>query len=167
MHVSNRPALMPGQPQDARIVVTHGEAHTLWCVYEHWIFSADEWTIYYVGSCRLRDVFDTPDALRNTWFAKLTKGTITAIRVVQTAPDEITVLNHAVKLGRALKAPCNLYGGQRSPFHRVRCVETGIVYNSANECCKSMGIAQSALSQHLRRMSGFKTVKGHTFEKVS
>lgn len=173
MDLSHRPALMPGQPQDARVFMTHGEGHNLYCVYEHWIFTAPnatsepEWSLFYVGACKLVDVFNTPDALRNTHFAKLTKGAIVSVCVVMTAPDEVTVLNEASKRGRSYKAPCNLYGGQRSPFNRVRCIETGVVYSSANACCAAMNIAQSQLSQHLRRMAGFKSVKGHTFEIVS
>lgn len=171
MHVTHRPHMMPGRPQDAAIFLNHGEGGNFFCVYEHHIFTDHgddlKWSLFYVGACRLRDVFNNPDALRNTHFAKLAKGTIVSIRIIMTTENETEAFNKASSHAREFKAPCNMYGGQRSPFTRVRCIETNIIYSSANAASAALSISQSALSQHLRRIPGFKSVKGHTFELVS
>lgn len=51
-------------------------------------------------------------------------------------------------------------------YRRVRCKNDGSVYRSAIEVVRHYGIAQSALSQHLRRAKGFKSIKGLQFEYV-
>lgn len=56
------------------------------------------------------------------------------------------------------------YGGGRSNRIKVRCKENGEVYESLNECAKSLGISQSMLSQYLR--GKLRTCGGYTFEKV-
>jgi hypothetical protein len=56
------------------------------------------------------------------------------------------------------------YGGGRSNRIKVRCKENGEVYESLNECAKTLGISQSMLSQYLR--GRLRTCGGYTFEKV-
>lgn len=173
MHVTYLPIAPPPQVQRAPLMLVHGKVNAQFAVYEHRIFVLKndgidgDFEIFYVGCCSLIDVWRTPDALRNTHFAKLAQGTIVSITIIATTENEHYAKEYATKHGRELQAPCNLYGGMRSPYHRVKCLDTGVTYNSASDCAKAMGVSQSSLSQHLRKMPGFKSVNGHRFEVVS
>ena len=46
----------------------------------------------------------------------------------------------------------------------IRCVTNGELFINANEIVKTYGVSQSALSCHLRKIKGYKTVKGMQFE---
>ena len=52
-----------------------------------------------------------------------------------------------------------LYGAK----YRILCIETGIVYNSSTEICSMFNVSPSALSKHLNRKVGYKSVKGFRF----
>lgn len=49
----------------------------------------------------------------------------------------------------------------------VQCVETGVIYDSANEACKALGIHNPRMSNHLNKRPGHKTIKGLSFVYVA
>ena len=49
---------------------------------------------------------------------------------------------------------------------KVKCNETGDIYETLTEAAKTMGVGKSNLSKHLRRMPGHKSVGGHTYSFV-
>ena len=46
----------------------------------------------------------------------------------------------------------------------IHCIETGKSYKSQSDAAKDLNISQSALSKHLTRVPGHKTIKGYRFE---
>lgn len=59
--------------------------------------------------------------------------------------------------------PYNLKFRNYSNRYRILCIETGFIYNSALETARIMGLSTSALSAHLNRQTGYKTIKGFRF----
>jgi hypothetical protein len=51
-------------------------------------------------------------------------------------------------------------------YCRIRCEQTGQEFRNAAEAAKLLGINAAQLSQHLRRMPGYKSIKGMTFSTV-
>lgn len=49
---------------------------------------------------------------------------------------------------------------------RVKCIETGVVYDSAAQASDAHGVFPSAMSNHLNRPTRFKRVAGKTFVRV-
>lgn len=49
---------------------------------------------------------------------------------------------------------------------RVRCVETGIVYNSILEAGEANGVHPSNISRSCRKIKGYENIKGLSWEKV-
>ncbi len=53
---------------------------------------------------------------------------------------------------------------KRALYKKVRCIETGIIYDSSKAAAKAMGVSNGSLSQHLHGKT--KSFAGHTWEFV-
>lgn len=60
--------------------------------------------------------------------------------------------------------PMNIYSMNYNNRYLIQCVENGRFYQSASEVAKIFGVAQSALSNHLRGAPGYKSVRGLHFK---
>lgn len=70
-------------------------------------------------------------------------------------------------LGKGILAQIkNIEKDRRSIVRKVRCVESGELYQSAFRCAQKEGINYSQLHKHLNRMSGYRKVSGKTYEWV-
>ena len=49
----------------------------------------------------------------------------------------------------------------------IRCIETGIEYPSIHHAAKELGLHKQNISAHIAGKTGFKTVGGFTFERVT
>lgn len=49
-------------------------------------------------------------------------------------------------------------------MRKIRCIETGVVYDSIKECSEKMNIDRSYIHKHLK--GAIKTIKGHSFERI-
>lgn len=88
-----------------------------------------------------------------------------AFETMQRALDEIIRLrSHPISGDTHTPSAETTQGGVGNA---VRCIETGEIYDSQRQACIDLDLTQAALSQHLNRRTGYKTVRGHTFEKVS
>jgi hypothetical protein len=52
------------------------------------------------------------------------------------------------------------------PRKRIVCHETGENFPSVNAACRAHGVAYGQLSSHLKKMVGYRTVKGRTYSTV-
>lgn len=60
--------------------------------------------------------------------------------------------------------PLNLYNRGYNSNNFIQCIENGRFYRTATDVVKIFGVAQSALSNHLRGVPGHKSVKGLHFK---
>lgn len=71
-------------------------------------------------------------------------------------------LNNLIRLN-GKTPPYNLrmvtYGNRM----RILCIDTGVIYQNAQEIIRQLGLNQSVLSNHLNRRPGYRTVKGYRF----
>lgn len=88
----------------------------------------------------------------HTMFKKIGDKYMKHVETLQEALKRIDV-NTDIKRGGTGKA--------------VKCVQTGQVYDSQRQACIDLELSACALSNHLRGVTGHKTVKGYTFENVT
>lgn len=134
-----------------------------WCVYTHHI----QKRLIYVGSCKLKDFYNFPDARRISKWIELTNlyGYV-EIELNSVHDIEWKALNHASQLRELLKPECN--GSYRVDNYKavIRCKETGVIYHSMTDAAKFVNATVSAISQHLSGKKNFGRVKGFTFERI-
>lgn len=136
-----------------------------WAVYSHFRFG--EANPAWIGYCRLADVFLSPDARESTAWRDQ----------VMTCPGGIRLalhsLHHSGKdamrecltLVRRYRPPVNGSEPPRAPagHRRVRCIDTGVVYDSAAAACRAHGLHQSQMSTYLNNRTS-KHIGGLRFE---
>lgn len=115
------------------------------------------WPSKIASVCSLRDVLSNPGFQHDQMHTLQIVATYATQREAQGAfhlwirANGMPALNKTVRWSR------------RS---RVRCEQTGQVWQSAAKCASELGINQSQLSQHLRRNPSFKSIKGMTFSNI-
>lgn len=60
--------------------------------------------------------------------------------------------------------PFNVYQRIYNDFQYIKCLNNGKFYRTATDVVKIFGVTHSALSNHLRGVTGYKTVRGLTFK---
>lgn len=121
--------------------------------------------ILFVGVAYIAEIFRFGDLLRNPMFNSEEVYRIDIIAKYDRALDAVNA--QAVYLKEIGGAPLNKTGTVNRRMSNVKCVQTGIVYRNASEAARVMGLNQSAMSQHLARKPGFRSIKGYTFEYVN
>jgi hypothetical protein len=140
----------------------------LWCVYQHIINSPSGNMPVYVGICRLHDVFEFPDARRNSSWLEIIgrSGLAFEIKIIATSEHKFECFRHANDLVRSSQPYCNVNGMQiGNSKTSVTCNETGETFATASRCAAAEGISASALSKHLNGQAGWATVKGKTYRR--
>lgn len=146
------------------VVLSVSEAETKCVVYTHTIGGDDK--PFFIGVCRYHEVLCSPDAKQNSaWIAG---GYDTVILEVLEITDNMgKAIRYRSAWMRKNGTPvCNAKGGSLHYRKRIRCVESGQIYEDQAHVSRATGISQSAISNHLNRRPGFKTCKGMTFERV-
>jgi len=125
-----------------------------------------EGVIQYIGVTPLSELLTLDDAFCNNEFTNMFGKPLTALEIVceHLTPSE----NEAYQTQRLLISQhnpyCNRHGyyqAKRNQF--VRCDQTGETFRNATEAAKHHNLTPSALSNHLKRKPGHKTVKGRTY----
>lgn len=133
-----------------------------WCVYTLTMQGCEKPD--FIWYSKVSHLTTLADAVKNPDFNR-TANYYLAITSYQ--PDKVTAYNVVsawMKLHGMPALNLTQWVNRRNP---VQCVQTGVVYNSASDAAKALGINQSQLSQHLRRNPGYKTIRGMTFINVS
>jgi hypothetical protein len=157
----------------ASISITHTatiEATTLamrehWCVYSHHAFGE----LFYIGLCKMRDVFDAPDAIKNNhWRDHITDETPIKLTIVFSS----IILSDCNKLHAQLieqyKPRANKLGWITTGPVVISCVSgphAGKTWRSQVEAARALGFNQPTLSNHLNGIAGYETVKGMKFKR--
>lgn len=150
--------------------LTVGRNNTHYVVYEHRIILGDgSEKIAYIGMCQHSELFEYPDAKRNSeWVKFFTTGTLFKVNVLHIVKsvEEAEGLLTFETLCRPLMPYCNARGHPVTTAQIIKC-SNGITYPSANAAARSLGISQPALSRHLRGKSGYRSIKGLTFTYIT
>lgn len=140
----------------------------IWCCYTHF-YPVDG--VIWVGHCRLVEVFDAPDARKNSeWIKRYQSDRSLKIGIVSLHNTPYAMhdaANAMFPIYKQFKPHCNLHGHLMSGASTVYCVETGVTYESASAACKAFNIANSNMSQHLNNPGSYAKVKGLTFKRGS
>ena len=91
------------------------------------------------------------------------------ISVIMTDIDRMKLANHAMQTDcpvikeRIIKT---VMSWSKSSQYTVKCIETGKVYRTAQECATANDLTYGALLKHLKGKKGFVTVKGNTYRRI-
>lgn len=153
-------------PCNINVIVGARDVYDTYAVYIH--RDADK-TIQYIGCCKLHLLFESPDARGNAQWLQMFGNS--------RAPMEIEVVSLSNNIKEAYSEQrrlillydpiCNRRGFWRDVRHmRIRCVETGEVFDTIVQLSAAHSVTASAISNHLRMKRGFNTVGGRTYERI-
>lgn len=129
-----------------------------------------EWRNLYVGLCMLDQLMQPPDALANGMWHELRERYPEIVAHVLYASDNKTdAEQYRDQLSADMKAPANQFArpvAGQGRGKRVRCNETGEIFTNAAAACRAHACAPTQMSNHLNGVTGFATVKGHTFTRI-
>ena len=136
-----------------------------WAVYSHTLFG--EPNPAWIGYCRLADVFLSPDARESAaWRAQVlpVAGGI-RLRLHSLHRTGKDAMRECLTMVRRYKPPVNGAEPPRSPagHRRLRCIDTGVEYESAAAACRAHGLHQSQMSSYLNNRNS-KHIGGLRFE---
>lgn len=138
--------------------------HESHCFYLH----EQNEAIIFCGIDLLINVLRMRKAQQNSLWRDMTKHAPITIHFV-TIDTDYRIVDHAhyawIKQNR--HPICNAQGTYiKRERAMIECIETGMQYQTQHDVCEAIGASQSALSNHLRHVTGYVTVRGFTFKKV-
>lgn len=143
------------------------ETKDFYCVYEQ-AFPETPNAPFYIGMCRLQEVYVFPDAKNiDIWSKMITEKPVIQHTIVFVSINKIECQNHRFRLIKNKSPYVNINGkSTQKDFGQIYCNETRETFNSIQEIINIYGGAASAYSMHLRELPGHKTVKGKTFRRI-
>lgn len=128
------------------------------------------WTLYYLGVCKITKVYQTPDAWRNSEYQRtITANTTIKINILATHESEAPLYNRLSQLVRQFAPHCNRVGFNqshtRTVIHCVQGINAGVVYETQAQAARQNGIAQPTLANHLNGVRGYETIRGMIFKR--
>jgi hypothetical protein len=139
----------------------------LYCVYDHRILNQDrEWQPIYIGHGKFNTHLQFVEARRNSEWQKIaTTAPMIRVKLLAFADTMIEASNYAFKLIREQRPHCNIHGRQPTRSQPVRCLQTGMEFETASAAAKHYGISVSAMSNHLNGLPGYKTLHKMIFTR--
>lgn len=158
------------------IELTIAEMREHYCTYAQYLIGPIEVVdssritdIFYVGVCKVADVFRYPDAYKNThWRANITDASRIKTMIVATSPQVAECYKHLQFIVMNYKPICNTLGYQAASRTIITCVSgpnKGTAYLTQEECARLNGISQPSLSNHLNGRDGYANIRGMTFKR--
>lgn len=146
--------------------LTRNQIMSAWAVYE--VFEPGNRTKpIFIGISPLATTFELAEAHRNSEFIRITTDTMPLTVQIVYVGDRISVANDRLNRITTTMPHCNVYGVMKDVAAvKVKCNETGIVYDNIARAAAAHDAARSAMSNHLNRKVGHKSVKGYTFSRV-
>lgn len=157
-------------PATSDVYAFMGDCAQFYCVYQHHSYLTEtsmEPVIVYIGTCKLVDVFMFPDARRNSEWLRLINAKSNLRIVITHIGDKNDCYNQHVNSVSHYRPHCNMRGHIASHTQKIRCIETGEIFNTQTEIVKTHNVSTSAVSNHLAKRPGHNTVKGKTYEFIN
>lgn len=155
---------------DTSLVIDTQKVSETYCVFEHHIQTALDRPpeVILVGACRLIDVHRLIEGKHNSeWSTIFAGGGHVMVRIVAVGTDKQEIARYAMQHARTFDPMprCNLRGFSMKGGKRpIKDLTTGEIYPSQSEAANALGMAQSALSRHLR--GELKHVGGRVFQYI-
>lgn len=157
---------------ETNITATSFELREHQCVYSHHIpdmSKPGEWTLFYIGCCKLCDVLKSPDAFKNSyWRSLINDGIALKITIAFTSDSYIECNTMQAQMIAALRPIANTQGFITSGSAVVTCMvgpNTGKSYATQQLAAIDNGISQPTLSNHLNGRPGYEIVRGMKFKR--
>lgn len=138
------------------------------CLYVQKLMPSGE--VFYIGICKLSDVYRCPDAYRNSyWRAAIDDNSLIETTIFSTSKHYGDLWNELQEKVKLWHPVANMKGYQQSSMpSMITCIEgpnAGKTYQTQQRCAESNGITQPALSNHLNGRPGYDTVRGMKFKR--
>jgi hypothetical protein len=137
------------------------------CVYAHYVMPEN--TLFFIGVCKLTDVYRHPDAFRNHhWIETVKDDTVIRTVVVQTSLQPIDCIRYQNILVKQYRPICNVVGQRIAGRFVITCLEgpnAGKTYTTTTQAAYENGMSQPTLSNHLNGRRGYETVRGMKFKR--
>jgi len=153
-------------PCNIHLITTASDVRQLHAIYTH---SDIDGKVQYVGVTPLSMLFTLHDAQCNSLWPDKFGAPLTTLElkvIALTASEKEAYLEQRRLI--ALHNPeCNKKGFYADPRQQqVQCIETGEIWETAADACRAHGLSTSALSNHLNRKPGHRTIKGRTYVRT-
>jgi len=153
MNINGNPIIF-----EINVVAYVRDIRTGWVVYS--LINIENSTVVHLGFCRVTQLFTFPDF----------KGSVDQPLMVKT----YGVFENKGLADRHTRQKANELGLTKmiqarninSTHGQIRCVDTGEIFSTIAEVSRSHGVDAGALSKHLNKQPGFKTVKNKIYERV-
>jgi len=142
------------------------EINNGWAVYQ--VHEAKTMKVIFIGIEKVTKIFSMTDFFANHYLKDIIDDDENiAVQVTDLVFSKGEALKQQVIRLREQGYPeANKYS-QLSARGLIECIEDGKQYRTMNEVCAAYGVHQSALSKHLRNMTGYLSVKGYHFKRVN
>lgn len=134
------------------------------CLYA--VTPADDPTaVFYIGVCKLTDVYLTPDLRHQTeWQKSEWRFRPIVVTILQTGEAARDLWKPRHELVSRHRPYCNIHGYTASTHKRgIVCITDGHRFGSQTIAAAAYGIDPAHLSRHLRNIPGHQNVKGLQF----
>lgn len=155
------------QPLAGKMTFRRDHFRHKWVLYGHCI--NNQTTFFYIGVCRLVDLYNFDNAYRNTlWRQTVKEDTLVTVSVLASTDSEIDAHNALRRMYDEARPPANVSGYQLSRQTVVTCIAGDNInktYASATEAALQNGISAGALSNHLNGRRGYDNIRGMKFKR--
>lgn len=159
---------MPLTNHNAALELSVADMRDHFCVYAQYLNGENE-TPFYVGVCKLVDVFKYPDAYKNTHWRKTINDQSTIKTLIVATSDKVAECYHNHNfIVTNYKPTCNVLGYQAAGKTVITCIKgpnAGQSYATQLEAATKNGISQPSLCNHLNGRAGYENVRGMIFKR--
>ncbi len=132
-----------------------------WCVY---VLYDSTGTFTYIGASRISNVLGLTEVLKNPAF---NIEELTTINITQHFSTQQEATAFVYNYLRNNPWPALNKTAHANHYSGVRNIRTGETWRNASDCAKANNINPAQLSQHLRKLAGYKTIKGEIYEHAN
>lgn len=142
--------------------------------YSHWHMqfrsSENPNGLFYIGHCPLTQLFDYPDARRNSRWPEIVRDLPQIGLHVHHIGSQTEAAAHAINALVMITPICNAEGTQTPATRRagpVRCLTTGLLYPTAAAAASAAFVSPATLANHLNNPAKHKTCAGMVFKRYN
>ncbi len=160
-------AIESEQPTAGYIIFPMKKFQDKWVLYAHYLHPATE--IFFLGTCRLRDLYDFSECFRNSrWRKMVNYETPIKVQVLASMDNPIDANKALRMMYDQFRPDANVNGYMIGGKMIISCTEgenAGKTWETSNQCAIENGISAGALSNHLNGRIGYDHVRGMKFKR--